>query len=125
MKTIKVNCLNNSQAYDVPMGCSLEEAYQQIGLSMPYQPISAHVNNKVEGMHYRMYTPKNIEFLDLTSPSGQRAYTRTLFFILCKATHDLYSQCKVAIDIPVSNGYYVDLSSRSSRRLRRRSMRLT
>ena len=110
MKTIKVNCLNNSQAYDVPMGCSLEEAYQQIGLSMPYQPISAHVNNKVEGMHYRMYTPKNIEFLDITSPSGQRAYTRTLFFILCKATHDLYSQCKVAIDIPVSNGYYVDLN---------------
>lgn len=109
-KTVKVTCLNNGQAYDVPMGCSLEEAYQQMGLTMTYEPILAHVNNKVEGMHYRLYKPKNIEFLDITSSSGQRAYTRTLFFILCKAVHDLYTPCKVAIDIPVSNGYYVDLN---------------
>ena len=77
---------------------------------MTYEPILAHVNNKVEGMHYRLYKPKSIEFLDITSTSGQRAYTRTLFFILCKAVHDLYEKCKVAIDIPVSNGYYVDLN---------------
>ena len=80
-----------------------------MGLEMTHEPILAHVNNKVEGMHYRLYKPKNVEFLDITSTSGQRAYTRTLFFILCKAVHDLYSPCKVAIDIPVSNGYYVDL----------------
>ena len=108
-KTVKINCLNNGQTYDMPMGSMLQEAYQLMGLQMKYEPILAHVNNKVEGMHYRLYKPKNIEFLDVTSTSGQRAYTRTLFFILCKAVHDLYSPCKVAIDIPVSNGYYVDL----------------
>jgi uridine kinase len=50
-----------------------------------------------------------VEFLDITSSSGSRAYTRTLFFVLCKAAHDLFKPCKVAIDIPVSNGYYVNL----------------
>ena len=65
--------------------------------------------NKVEGMHYRVYKPKDIEFLDIRSASGIRAYTRTLFFILCKAAHDLWKDCKVIIDIPVSNGYYVNL----------------
>ena len=109
-KTVKVSCLNNGQAYEIPVGCTLKEAFEQIGLPMTYEPILAHVNNKVEGMHYRLYKPKNIEFLDITSTSGQRAYTRTLFFILCKAVHDLYEKCKVAIDIPVSNGYYVDLN---------------
>jgi len=108
-KTVKVNCLNNGQTYEIPMGSMLQDAYTAMGLEMTYEPILAHVNNKVEGMHYRLYKPKNVEFLDITSTSGQRAYTRTLFFILCKAVHDLYSPCKVAIDIPVSNGYYVDL----------------
>ena len=109
-KTIRVVCLNNGQTYEVVMGSTLQEVYQQIGLPMNYEPILAHVNNKVEGMHYRIYKPKNIEFLDITSTSGQRAYTRTLFFILCKAVHYLYSPCKVSIDIPVSNGYYVDMN---------------
>jgi uridine kinase len=76
---------------------------------MEFGPISAKVNNKVEGMHFRVYKPKDIEFLDMRTPSGMRAYTRTLFFVLCKAAHDLWKDCKVVIDIPVSNGYYVDL----------------
>ena len=76
---------------------------------MEYGPISARVNNKVEGMHYRVYKPKDIEFLDLHDASAIRAYTRTLFFVLNKAAHDLWPQCTVIIDIPVSNGYYIDL----------------
>lgn len=109
-KKIEIRCLNDGQKYEVPMGCSLKEAFEQIGLQMTYPPITARVNNKIEGMHFRVYKPKEVEFMDITSPSGQRAYTRTLFFILCKAVHDLYTPCKVAIDIPVSNGYYVDLN---------------
>ncbi len=76
---------------------------------MDYGPISARVNNKVEGMHYRVYKPKDIEFLDIRSSSGLRAYTRSLFFVLNKAAHDLWPECTVSIDIPVSNGYYVDI----------------
>jgi uridine kinase len=60
-------------------------------------------------MHYRIYKQKTIEFLDLRSSSGIRAYTRTLFFVLCKAAHDIWPQCRVMIDIPISNGYYVDI----------------
>jgi len=78
-------------------------------MAMPYGPISARVNNKVEGMHYRVYNNKDVEFLDMHSASGLRAYTRTLFFVLCKAVHDLYPDGEVVIDIPVSNGYYCDL----------------
>ena len=107
--TIQIRCKNNGQTLTAPIGSTLSEVFRDAGIDMKYGPICAKVNNKVEGMHYRLYKPKNVEFLDITSTSGQRAYTRTLFFILCKAVHDLYSPCKVAIDIPVSNGYYVDL----------------
>lgn len=67
------------------------------------------MNNKVEGMHYRVYHDKDVEFLGLNSASGLRAYTRSLFFVLCKAVHDLFPDGSVVIDIPVSNGYYCNL----------------
>ena len=108
-QTVKILCVNNNTEYELPLGSNLEELYAMTGLSLLHGPVSAHVNNKVEGMHYRIYKAKSVEFLDITSPSGIRAYTRTLFFVLCKAVHDLYDKCKVSIDIPVSNGYYVDL----------------
>jgi uridine kinase len=76
---------------------------------MDYGPICAKVNNKVEGMHFRVYHNKDVEYLDMTNGSASRNYTRTLFFILCKAVHDLYPHSQVVIDIPVSNGYYCDL----------------
>ena len=109
-QTIKVFCKNTGQTIEAPMGANLEDIYKLSGLQMAHGPISAHVNNKVEGMHYRVYKQKEIEFLDITSASGSRAYTRSLFFVLCKAAHELFNPCKVAIDIPVSNGYYVNLN---------------
>ena len=107
--TVEVRCLNNGQTLQIPMGSKLKVVYEAAGLQLPHGPMAAHVNNKVEGMHYRIYNAKTVEFLDVTSPSGLRAYTRSLFFVLCKAVHDLYERAKVSIDIPVSNGYYVNL----------------
>lgn len=105
----KIRCKNNNKSLNISIGSTLSEIFSLLGLEMEYGPVSAKVNNKVEGMHYRVYKQKDIEFLDLHSASGIRAYTRTLFFILCKAAHELWADCKVVIDIPVSNGYYVDL----------------
>ena len=59
------------------------------GLDMPYGVTSAKVNNKVEGLHFMCFTDKDVEFLDVTSPSGMRTYTRSLFFVLYKAVIDL------------------------------------
>ena len=107
--TVEIICRNNGQRLLVEPNSNLASICQQLDLDMPYGPISAKVNNKVEGLHYRVYNQKTIEFLDMYSPSGARAYTRSLFFVLCKAVHDLYEKPKVTIDIPVSNGYYCNL----------------
>ena len=109
-QNISIFCRNNGQTIEAPLGATLEEVYELSGLEMKHGPLAAHVNNKVEGIHFRVYKQKEVEFLDITSASGLRTYTRTLFFVLCKAAHDLFDPCKVAIDIPVSNGYYVNLN---------------
>ena len=108
-QVLHIRCKNNKKTQEVPIGSTLSDIYKEINLQLPYEPVSAKVNNKVEGLHYRVYHNKDIEFLDLRSPSGIRTYTRSLFMVLCKAVHDLYSGSKVVIDIPVSNGYYCNI----------------
>ena len=108
-QVLHIRCKNNKKTQEVPIGSTLSDIYKQINLHLPYGPVSAKVNNKVEGLHYRVYHNKDVEFLDLHSPSGIRTYTRSLFLVLCKAVHDLYTGSKVVIDIPVSNGYYCNL----------------
>ncbi len=108
---IQIRCKNNKKTLNVPIGSTLSEIFRELNLKMDYGPISVKVNNKVEGLHYRVYHNKDLEYLDITSPSGARAYTRTLFFVLCKAVHDLWPDADVVIDIPVSNGYYCNIQT--------------
>ena len=108
-QVLHIRCKNNKKTQEVPIGSTLSDIYEEINLQMPYGPVSAKVNNKVEGLHYRVYHNKDVEFLDLLTPSGIRTYTRSLFLVLCKAVHDLYPTSSVVIDIPVSNGYYCNL----------------
>nr|WP_287574261.1 nucleoside kinase [Prevotella sp.] len=109
-QVIQIRCKNNKKTQKVAIGSTLFDVFSEIGLEMSHGPISCKVNNKVEGMHYRVYNSKDLEFLDMTSSSGSRAYTRTLFFVLCKAVKDIFpASPDVIIDIPVSNGFYVDV----------------
>ncbi len=105
-KNITVRCKNTGRSHKVPIGYNLEEVYELLDLKMPYGATSAKVNNKVEGLHYMLFGDKDIEYLDITSSSGLRTYTRSLFFVLYKAARDLYPGSRLRIDTPVSNGYY-------------------
>lgn len=108
-QVIQIRCKNNKKSQKVEIGSTLFDIFSAFDLKMTHGPVSARVNNKVEGMHYRVYNSKDVEFLDMTSSSGSRAYTRTLFFVLSKAVQDIYPATDVVIDIPVSNGFYVDI----------------
>jgi len=108
-QNILIRCKNNKKNLNVSIGSSLSEIFSQSGLQMEYGPVCARVNNKVEGMHFEVFKPKEIEFLDLHEASAMRTYTRSLFFVLNKAAHDIYPDCSVIIGIPVSNGYFVDV----------------
>ena len=79
------------------------------GLDMKHGPMCALVNNKVQGMNYRFYNAKDVEFKDMTSTHGMRTYTLTLFLVLAKAVEDLYPGGQLIIGAPVSRGYFCEL----------------
>ena len=100
---LQIYCKNN------PEGSSLLDIYNGFNLVMPYGPVSAKVNNKVESLDFRVYYNKDIEFLDITSSSGMRTYVRSLFFVLVKAVEELYPQGNISLEHPISKGYFCKL----------------
>jgi uridine kinase len=109
MKMINIHCVNTGCTHQVPMGSNLEQVYELLNLNMPYGCTSAKVNNKAEGLHFILFNDKDVEFLDITSASGRRTYTRSVFFVLYKAARDLFPDATLRIDTPVSNGYFCHL----------------
>lgn len=106
---LQIYCKNNNSTREFPEGSSLLDIYNGFNLVMPYGPVSAKVNNKVESLDFRVYYNKDIEFLDITSSSGMRTYVRSLFFVLVKAVEELYPQGSISLEHPISKGYFCKL----------------
>ena len=106
---IQIRCHNNGVTREFAPGLTLQEIYDGLALDMPYGAVSARVNNKVEGLAFKVYNSKDVEFLDITSDSGMRTYVRTLFFVLSKAVSELYPEGEIIIEHPVSKGYFCNL----------------
>ena len=106
---IQIRCINSGETRQFTPGISLQEVYEGFALNMPYGAVSARVNNKVEGLAFKVYNNKDVEFLDITSDSGMRTYVRSLFFVLTKAISELYPDGEVIIEHPISKGYFCSL----------------
>ena len=109
MSELRIRCRNNGKRLKVPFGSSLYDVFEEANFHMDFGPVAARVNNKVQGMNYRFYNNKDVEFLSLTDESGMRTYTRTLFFILAKAVEDTFPEGQLLIGGSVCRGYYCEL----------------
>lgn len=106
---LQIYCKNKNLTKEFPEGSSLLNIYEGFNLEMPYGPVSAKVNNKVESLDFRVYYNKDVEFLDITTTSGMRTYVRSLCFILVRAVEELYPEGTVSLEYPVSKGYFCNL----------------
>ena len=109
VKSIEIFCKNTGEYVAVAGGETLSEIYERLSDRIGLRPICAKVNNKTEDMGYPVFSPKQVEFLDCSSPSGERVYVRSLCMIMYKAVCDLYPGKRLRIEHSVSGGYYTQL----------------
>jgi uridine kinase len=105
-KLITIYCKNTGKYLDIPCGTSLKDLYNQLQLDMPYPVIAARVNYKVQSLDFLIYKPKDIEFIDATSESGYRCYIRSLSMVMACAVRELWPNCDLRIEHPISRGFY-------------------
>ena len=106
---LQICCKNNNIYKEFPIGSSLLDIYYGFNLNFPYQVVSAKVNNRSEGLNFKVYNNKDIEFLDVRDSSGMRTYVRSLCFVLFKAVSELFPEGKLFVEHPVSKGYFCNL----------------
>ena len=105
---IQVYCVNTKTTREFKEGMTLLEMLPEFDFDKPYPIISAKVNNVSQGLRFRVYNNRDIEFLDLRDASARRVYCRSLCFLLCKATQDICPKSKIEIKHPISNGYFCE-----------------
>jgi len=113
---LHIRCKNNNKTKSFPEGTSLVDVYQAFApeLNFTYPVVSAKVNNASQGLKFRLYQNRDVEFLDARDGSGRRVYVRSLCFVLYKATCDVFPGSKLYMEHPISNGYYCNFKKRNN-----------
>ena len=113
---LQIRCKNNNVTKSFPEGTSLLDVYQEFAeeIKLPYPVISAKVNNVSQGLKFRLYQNRDVEFLDARAGSGHRAYVRSLSFVLYKATQDVFPGSKLFIEHSLCRGYYCNFKKRNN-----------
>ena len=116
---LQIRCKNNNVTKSFPEGTSLLDVYQEFAddINLPYPVVSAKVNNASQGLKFRLYQNRDVEFLDAREGSGHRVYVRSLCFVLYKATQDLFPGSKLFIEHTISRGYYCNFKKRNNEAL--------
>ena len=108
---LKVFCKNTGEYISIDGGESLLDLYDTIKgrLGLQGEAVCVLVNNKVEDLHYPVFSPKHVEFIDATSNAGYRVMTRSLCMVLYKAIRDLHPGRRLRIEHSIAGGYYCRL----------------
>ena len=106
---VQIKCKNNGETLSFEFGTMLTDIYDAFALQFKHKPICALINNRLEGLRFRVFSSKTIEFLDVDSAPGRKVYMRSLTFVLYKAVRDLYPGGKLMVEAPVSKGYFYKL----------------
>lgn len=110
-KQVTIYCKNTKSYHIYPLGTSVIEIYQDLNIQLKFPVMAARVNYKVEDLNFLIYKPKDIEFIDLSTPSGMRVYVRSLSMVMAKAVSELFPQATLRIEHPISKGYYCKLDN--------------
>ena len=103
---IKIFCVNTQTSKEFPEGTSLMDMLPAFEFEQPYPILSARVNNVSQGLKYRAYKNRKVEFLDYRSYIGRSVYCNSLCFLLFKSLSDVFPKSRVVIRRPISKGYY-------------------
>lgn len=106
---IEIYCKNTDSKLLVQSGMDLSEVARFAGMTNMESILGACVNNKVQNLNYRIYSPKRIEFLDIYSTMGRRIYALSLMFVLYKAVKETFPQHELIIKHSMSDGYYFEI----------------
>ena len=103
---VRIYCKNTGTYKEFLEGTTLQDIAPAFEFDKPYDILAAKVNNVAEGLRFRVFHNRDVEFMDYRSYTGRNFYSRSLCFLLYKATKDLFPESRMTIRRPISKGYF-------------------
>ena len=103
---VRIYCKNTGTYKEFLEGTPLLDIAPAFEFDKPYDILAAKVNNVAEGLKFRVFHNRDVEFLDYRTYIGRNFYSRSLCFLLYKATRDLFPESRMTIRRPISKGYF-------------------
>lgn len=103
---VRIYCKNTGTDKEFLEGTPLLDIAPQFEFDKSYEILAAKVNNVAEGLRFRVFHNRDVEFLDYRTYIGRNFYSRSLCFLLYKATRDLFPESRMTIRRPISKGYF-------------------
>ncbi len=103
---VRIFCKNTGTYKEFLEGTPLLDIAPAFEFDKPYDILAAKVNNVAEGLRFRVFHNRDVEFLDYRTYIGRNFYSRSLCFLLYKATRDLFPESRMTIRRPISKGYF-------------------
>lgn len=111
---LQIFCKNNKISKEFDYGATLLQIYEEMKPGLAHKPLCAMANNRLEGLTFRVFSAKQVEFLDIRSEAGRKVYMRSMMFVLLKAIRDLCPDVRLTIEAPVSRGYFFTLGEQEA-----------
>ena len=121
---VNIFCANTKTSMTFPEGTTLMEMLPSFEFDRPYPIICAKVNNVSQGLKYRAFNSRQVEFLDYTSYIGRSVYCNSLCFLLCKAARDIFPECRVVLRRPISKGYFCTIDKNDGTEINETDLKL-
>jgi uridine kinase len=109
---VNIFCKNSKTSSAFQEGTTLLDMVSTFDFEKPYPILAAKVNHVVQGLKYRAFNSRKVEFLDYTSYAGRSVYCNSLCFLLCKAARDVFPECRVTLRRPISKGYFCTIDKK-------------
>lgn len=120
---LQIYCKNTQTSKSVPEGTTLLDLLSEFQFDMPYRIVSAKVNNVSQGLKFRVYQNRDVEFLDLRDVSAMMAYCRSLSFVVCKACYDQFPDYRVYMEHSISGGVFCSVKKPDGHRITKQEIK--
>lgn len=110
MEKLKIN-LNGKKEILIEKGKTLGDILCQHPIENEWPIVLGHMNGRIYELNSKISEEGTLELIDLSSDAGNRAYIRTLQFILIKATLEEFPGANISIQHSLSKGLYCEIKN--------------
>lgn len=107
---IKINVISNNKTIDIEKNTTAYDLIKNNELEQNIPITLCRINGKLSELGTIIHENSEFEVVDIKDKFGMATYTRTLQFVLIKATLELFKDAKITIEHSLSKGLFGEIT---------------